>query len=109
MKRKLQIKDQQPVAPEFEVSFPDVVFDKKISVFDEKGWKLKGKWKPYEVRPGRQGQMQKQSMFSEKTGDELVIKFTGTGISLTGNWYRDGGMADVYVDGNLHRSNRYLL
>ncbi len=102
--RMLRIKDQQPVAPELEVSFPHVVFDKKISVFDENGWELKGSWKPYEVRTGRQGQMQKQSMFSEKKEDELIIKFTGTGISLIGNWVSDGGMADVYVDGNLHRT-----
>jgi hypothetical protein len=103
---KSSIKDQQSVAPELRVSFPDVVFDKKISVFDENGWEFKGSWKPYEIHSGRQGQgqMQKQSMYSEKKGDELIIKFTGTGISLTGNWYRDGGSADVFVDGNLHRT-----
>ena len=43
-------------------------------------------------------------MYSEKAGDELVFKFTGTGISLEGNWYKDGGKADIYVDGKLHRS-----
>ena len=30
------IKTQEPVAPALEVAFPDVVFDKRISVFDEK-------------------------------------------------------------------------
>jgi len=103
---KLLIKKQDPVPPEAEVSFPDIVFDKKISVFDENGWKFKGSWKPYEVRAGRQSQakMQKQSMVAEKNGDELLITFTGTGISLTGNWYRDGGIADVFVDGELHKT-----
>jgi hypothetical protein len=43
-------------------------------------------------------------MFAEKAGDELEIDFSGTGISLDGNWYRDGGKADVYVDGKLHRT-----
>ena len=33
------------------ISFPDVVFDKRISVFDKNGWSFKGKWKPYEVHP----------------------------------------------------------
>ena len=43
-------------------------------------------------------------MYAEKAGDELEISFTGTGISLEGNWVKDGGKADVYVDGVLHRS-----
>lgn len=104
--RKVRIKDQQPVAPEFEVSFPETVFDKKISVFEENGWEFRGNWKPCEVYSGRQGQgqMQKQSMFSGTKGDQLIIKFTGTGISLTGNWYKDGGIADVFVDDSLHRT-----
>ena len=42
-------------------------------------------------------------MYSEKAGDELEIGFTGTGISIEGNWYKDGGKADIYVDGKLHR------
>jgi hypothetical protein len=43
-------------------------------------------------------------MFAEKAGDELMINFSGTGISLEGNWYRDGGKADIYLDGTLHRT-----
>lgn len=43
-------------------------------------------------------------MYAEKKGDEASIKFIGTGISIEGNWYKDGGKAEVYVDGKLHRS-----
>jgi hypothetical protein len=43
-------------------------------------------------------------MFAERAGDEAVIKFNGTGISITGNWVKDGGKADIYLDGKLHRS-----
>jgi hypothetical protein len=43
-------------------------------------------------------------MVSGKAGDELEFTFTGTGVSLVGNWFKDGGKADVYVDGKLHRS-----
>ena len=43
-------------------------------------------------------------MFAEKPGDEMAIDFSGTGISIEGNWYKDGGKADIYVDGNLHRT-----
>ena len=38
-------------------------------------------------------------MYAEKSGDELEIRFSGTGISMRGNWYKDGGKADIYVDG----------
>jgi hypothetical protein len=43
-------------------------------------------------------------MYAEKAGDELDIDFSGSGISIEGNWYKDGGKADIYVDGNLHRT-----
>jgi hypothetical protein len=101
--KKIMVKTEEPVAPVNEVSFPDVVFDRKISVFDENTWEFKGNWKTFEIMGGRPRQLQKQSMFAEKKGDELILKFSGTGISLTGNWYKDGGIADVYVDGTLHR------
>jgi hypothetical protein len=91
------------VAPELEVAFPDVVFDKRISVFEKGAWKMKGKWNTNEVS-GRDGQVQKQSIWSDKPGDELEINFNGTGISLTGNWFRDGGKADIFVDGILNRT-----
>ena len=101
--KNIMIKVQNPVALELEVAFPDVVFDKRTSVFEKGSWKMKGKWSTYEVT-GRDGQIQKQAIWSDKAGDELEISFNGTGISLTGNWFRDGGKADIYVDGNLHRN-----
>ena len=101
--KKILVKIQTPVAPKLEVAFPDFVFDKNVSVFDEKAWSFKGKWKPYEVA-GRDKQVQKQSVFAQNEGDELEILFTGTGISITGNWFKDGGKADVFIDGNLHRT-----
>ena len=101
--KKILVRIQAPVAPKLEVAFPDVVFDKKISVFDESTWLFKGKWKPYEVTV-RDNQMREQSICSDNASDELEIAFKGTGISIEGNWYKDGGKADIYVDGTLHRS-----
>ncbi|HUX96965.1 MAG TPA: ADP-ribosylglycohydrolase family protein [Bacteroidales bacterium] len=101
--KNIRIKVQTPVAAEYENSFPDVVFDKSISIFNDEGWSFKGKWKPFEIT-NRNNEKIKQSMVAEKEGDELELSFTGTGVSLVGNWYRDGGKADVYVDGTLHRS-----
>jgi hypothetical protein len=102
--KEIKIKTQKPLAPKLEVSYPDLVYDKTVSVFDKNGFVFKGSWKPFEVFNGYEKKMNKQSMVAEKAGDELVIKFSGTGISLEGNWYQDGGKADVYVDGKLHRS-----
>jgi len=30
------------------------------------------------------------------------LTFNGTGITLMGNWVKNGGKADVYLDGKLH-------
>lgn len=100
---KITIKVQEPLAAGLKVSFPDVVFDRKISVFDNKEWIFRGSWKAHEVT-GRDNKPRKQSMFSGRAGDEAEITFTGTGISIEGNWWRDGGRADVYVDGELLRT-----
>ena len=102
--RKVMVKIQEPVAPKNEVSFPDVVFDKRISVFDDNGWKFKGKWSTYETSSWPDKKIVKQSKYAEKAGDELEINFAGTGISIEGNWYRDGGLADIFVDGKLNRT-----
>jgi hypothetical protein len=102
--KEIMIKAQLPVAPISEVSFPNVVFDKTISVFDKAGWLFKGNWKPFEITSENDKKFTKQSMYTEKAGDEFEIDFTGTGISVEGNWYKDGGKADIYVDGKLHRS-----
>ncbi len=100
--KKISIKKQTPAPPELEVSFPDLVFDRNLSVFNEKEWSFKGNWKPYEV--SRQNNKIRQSIYAENNGDEIELTFTGTGISFEGNWYRDGGKADLYVDGTLHRT-----
>lgn len=99
----IKIKLQEPVAPKYENSFPDVVFDKRVSVFDKEGFVFKGQWKPYEIS-GRDNVKTRQAMVASKAGDQLEFEFSGTGASLVGNWFKDGGKADVYVDGNLHRS-----
>jgi len=102
--RKLRIKEQKPVPLSLEVSFPDMVFDRTVSVFDKEGFIFKGSWKKYTVLSGQRREPRDQAMISGKAGDELIIKFEGTGISLNGNWFRDGGRADIYIDGRMHRT-----
>lgn len=99
----ISIKVQQPQPLPLEVSFPNTIFKNMISVFDSKKWKFTGNWKTHEITTW-QKKIEKQSMVSGETGDSAELNFTGTGISIEGNWYKDGGKADVFVDGKLHRS-----
>jgi len=92
---ELKIKVQQPVSMTFEAAFPKLVFDKKVSVFDQSGWEMKGKWADF----GK-----KQAKLSGTAGDEISFAFDGIGVSIVGNWLKDGGKADVYVDGKLQRT-----
>ena len=102
---ELKLKVQQPTPFELEVSFPKLVFDKKISVFDSKEWKSKGSWKSYSYFDSwRKVEVKDQALFSGNAGDELSVSFHGTGISLMGNWFKDGGKADIYVDGQMKRT-----
>ena len=95
----ISVKIQQAAPPRLEVSFPNLVFDKSLAVADKSGFTFKGDWKEEKSPEGTI-----RVMYSEKKGDEAVINFVGTGISLEGNWCRNGGKADLYVDGKFHRS-----
>jgi hypothetical protein len=102
---EILIATQQPIAPPLEVSFPNLVTDKKVSVFDtENGWKFKGDWKEFRLDPHAQMEDVHHTLVSGKPGDEAVFTFTGTGVTFMGNWKKDGGKADVIVDGKLHRT-----
>ena len=100
---KIFVKVQEPLAPQPEVSFPDLVFDRNVTVIDNKEWKLTGKWNILETK-GSDNNKIRQSIFSERKGDAAELKFTGTGISVKGNWWKDGGKAEVWLDGKLHRT-----
>jgi hypothetical protein len=101
---KITIQKQVPVPATLEVSFPNVVLDKKISVFDKEAWAFSGDWKTFQ-RKGWPGEtFYDQSKFAEKPGDAVEITFTGSGIAIDGNWVKDGGKADVYLDGKFVRT-----
>jgi hypothetical protein len=102
--KEIKVKTQVPLAPTLEVSYPNVVFDKEISIFDNNSWVFKGKWQTHEITSWRDKKQVKQSMYSDNTGDDVELMFSGKGISIEGNWQKDGGKADIFVDGVLHRS-----
>jgi len=93
--KELKIKVQQPQPMALEVAFPKLVFDKKVSVFAAEGWEMKGKWASFGNN---------QAKYSGTAGDEISFTFEGTGVSLVGNWLKDGGKADVYIDGLFKRT-----
>jgi hypothetical protein len=87
---EIRIPLQEPSPLPLEISFPDVVFDHKIPVSDKSSWNKNGNWKTAG-----------QGLVAEKKGDVIELAFEGTGVVLNGNWVRDGGKADVYLDGEL--------
>jgi len=101
---KVSIKIQSPVAPPLEVSFPKMVLSEKISIFDEKRWKLSGNWQTFELPDENSAVKAKEAKFAGKKGDSMELEFEGTAISLEGNWKKDAGKAELYIDGKLHNS-----
>ena len=96
---ELKIKVQSPQPFDYEVAFPKLVFDHNVSVFDKAGWSFKGKWNIF-----KRNNNDNQAMVSGNKGDEATLTFEGTGVSIEGNWFEDGGKADIYVDSELKRS-----
>ncbi len=92
---EVTIKVQEPSAPPLEVAFPGVVPDYSVSVFEDESWTWRGNWKVFG---------EKQARYSEDSGAEMTFTFNGTGVVIRGNWMRDGGKADFYIDGKLHRT-----
>ncbi|MDP3914151.1 MAG: ADP-ribosylglycohydrolase family protein [Bacteroidota bacterium] len=102
---ELKIKVQQPLPFALEVAFPKLIFDKKVNVFANEGWELKGNWASFTYfHPWAKKEIKNQARFSGTAGDEISFTFEGTGVSIVGNWFKDGGKADVFVDGQFKRS-----
>ncbi len=95
--KELKIKVQPPQPFALEVAFPKLVFDRSASVFEKGGWDFKGSWTACPAQNA-------QAMFSANAGDEAIFSFEGTGVSIVGNWFKDCGKADIFVDGELKRT-----
>ena len=95
---------QEIKSAKFEDAFPHLVFDKKIRFIDNQNWKFKGPWQVYNEKSWDGKSEKGQAQYSNSKGATAEITFEGTGISVAGNWVKDGGKADVYVDGKWHRS-----
>jgi hypothetical protein len=100
--KNIMIKAQEPVPPKLEVSFPGVVFSKNISASDKKSWTTKGRWGSKFNTDEKVAEF--RAIMGSKAGDEVELSFNGTGVSITGDWVKDGGKASVYLDGKLNRT-----
>jgi len=99
---QITVKLQTPVPAPLEVSFPGMRLKEKVSIFDEKRWKLSGDWQTFPMAPENETRKIKQAKYAGKKGDTLEFAFEGTAISLEGNWKKDAGKAELYIDGKLH-------
>ena len=102
--KEIKIKIQEPVAPALEVSFPNLVFDKTVTVFEKGPWKFTGKWETVSRKSRRTNEVENVSQSAARKGDMVEFEFTGTGVSLTGTWDKMGGKADIFLDGTLDRT-----
>lgn len=69
--------------------------------FVDPRWRWKGQWTHKNMKIWR---YQHESMISESKGDEARIRFHGTGVALKGILLPDGGLLDIYLDGEFIRS-----
>jgi len=99
---QIKIKIQTPVPAPLEISFPKMVLSEKVSIFDQKRWKFTGNWQSLRSAPEESTKKSDQAKFAFKKGDSVEFDFTGTAISLEGNWKKDAGKAELYIDGKLH-------
>ncbi len=76
-----------------EVSFPEVVFNKKVLVSENDSWKYSAGWKT-----------EMGNILGESKGDVAEFTFNGTGVSLSGEWNKTGGRADIYIDDKFDRT-----
>jgi hypothetical protein len=96
---ELKINVQTPDPGKVEVSFPKLVFDRRVPVSEKKAWEFKGKWET-----NFKEDTIVQARFSANASDEATFNFEGTGVSIAGNWNNNCGKADIYVDGKLKRT-----
>ena len=103
--RELKIKIQTPHPFKPEVAFPKLVFDHKVTVFEKDRWQFTGNWAVYKGQDeDNNNKLFEEAKFSSQPGDEALLSFEGTGISVCGNWMKDCGKADIFIDGRLKRT-----
>ncbi len=97
---KLLVKIQKPEAAKLEIWDDYGSPAARVSVEDPQ-WSWKGSWTAGgEGRPRRE----RHAKSSTQKGAEAEIQFEGSGAILVGPFLPTGGQADVYLDGQLHKT-----
>lgn len=110
---KVNILVQAPTAPEVEVAFPKSypVYRSylgnssefaKSKYNNDLGWEKSGSWNT-ETRKDWTTGGDLTTFYSDEKDASVSFTFTGTGVVLVGDWKQNGGKAEVFIDGNLHR------
>jgi hypothetical protein len=94
---------ETPVAPVVEVAFPKSYPVYRSFASEGIGWERSDNWEEKTYKDWTSG-ADRVTLFSDKPGADIQFTFSGTGVVLWGDWAQDGGKADVYLDGKLHRN-----
>jgi len=94
---------EAPVAPVVEVAFPKSYPVYRSYVSDELGWERSDNWEEKTYKDWSSG-ADRITLHTDKPGADIQFTFSGTGVVILGDWAQDGGKADVYLDGKLHRN-----
>ncbi|HPJ78914.1 MAG TPA: ADP-ribosylglycohydrolase family protein [Prolixibacteraceae bacterium] len=101
----LAIPAEEPKPLPYADSFPRLLFDKRIPVSAREYWSSGGSWESSGLANAHAAESPKgNALFSGHAGDKLTFTFDGTGVSLVGHWLKDGGKADIFVDGEFKRT-----
>jgi hypothetical protein len=96
----LLVKRQQPAPAKLEV-WDDYGWPVEEIPVEDARWTFSGDWEQVEKEQRRRSYVGRTAA---SEGAEAEVKFRGTGAILSGPYLPDGGAADVYLDGNLHRT-----
>lgn len=91
---RLAIPVQAPVPPmleQWDMGIPD-----RIVEVTDGAWQWAGPWRDPPARPDG-GVV--RGRLADAAGAEATLTFTGTAVTITGRYARDGGRADVLLDG----------
>jgi hypothetical protein len=97
----ISIVAQIPQPAAFEDAFPNLVLDTTYVALESGAWQFKGDWKTFKRIPWGGTQAVDDTKMTCQANAEASLSFEGTGIALVGNWYKNGGKADVYIDSKL--------
>jgi hypothetical protein len=97
---RLVVKIQDPSPAQLEM-WDDFGSPVELIPIDDPRWSVKGEW---EEGGYDKGGWDFLWMTSGDAGAEASIRFSGSGVIIGGMYLPTGGMADVYLDGELDRT-----